>query len=115
MRRRNWLLALLGIGAAKAMPDTQHDIEAIAKALQGQKLRSVRPANGQCPVCGTMAEKYSLAEWREGRRKAHEAWLKFYPEFPMAFAFDDIEGETPPARQLRCKTCSAAFFQDAEK
>jgi hypothetical protein len=127
MKRRNWLLALLGISGAKALP---RDRFAATKGLapmtpQASDLnydpicpsgrvfpRGWKPVNGRCPVCGTMAEEYSVSKRMAEQQVIYERMLAFAPHSHYAQYFKPV---APKPRQVRCKTCNAAFFQDAEK
>ena len=78
---RKWFLSLLGIGAAgqtKIPAQSGIDVDYVPARP--------KPKNGQCPVCGTLAEKY-------------DRW--------------DI-GMMPQYQLVRCTHCNAAFWQDAE-
>jgi len=81
-----------------------------------------RPANNECPVCGTMAAPYSIASVVKARNGMG-------PCLGSPIGFADVNGistihancvpsterEIPKSRMARCAHCSAAFWQDAEK
>lgn len=80
-------------------------------------METLKPVNGKCPVCGTMAEKY-----------ARKTELEMYGH-DICFAGGGV-GEIgslsvcrqpsatkligPMERTVRCRRCNAAFWQDAE-
>src|ERR1017187_4199831 len=104
MKRRNWLLALFGIGAAQAQDSW------VAQALKGKWHGCLEPqwsatckaTNGQCPVCGTMAPSY----------KPDKHWCADYFGMKPGDAAPGCEADV---YVTRCRTCNAAFFQDAER
>lgn len=72
------------------------------------------PRNGQCPVCGKMAEafrpacQYTLEDLNKTRYSDGSLWfLHSIHDKPKL-------GDPCITRIVRCKRCNAAFWQDAE-
>ena len=86
MERRS-MFAIFGVGAA-------------APAIADEK-----PANGQCPVCGTMAEPY------KGEPVSYT--INCTTGFSPTCTFEPIYIESGP-RITRCAKCNAAFWQESE-
>jgi hypothetical protein len=99
MKRFRFIGALFGFGAAAQTDITERTqksstITPIANWIAGA---SNKPANNQCPTCGTMAKAY-------------------YEIDPGGSICSDANGISPCKAQnlARCKHCNAAFWQDAE-
>lgn len=83
---RKWFLGLLGIGAAGQESVTTPITPEMVKRLQSGGSLRPKPRNGECPVCGTIAQKY-------------DRWdTAMMPQYEL----------------VRCAHCKAAFWQDAE-
>lgn len=106
MKRRGILGALIGCAVASGQvmqPAIVSDGDLI--------VRKVKPKNGECPVCGTVADKYPA---RQELKNCHG------PSDILPTSGDSnvlvcdpvyISGE----RVVRCAFCNCAFFQDGEK
>jgi len=97
---RKWFLGLLGIGASGQTPVPMSTI----KPLRG------KPANGECPVCGTMAEKYL-------RSKKTECTGVYKPSGNPWIAVCETREvwDAPATRTVSCAHCRCRFDQDAEE
>ena len=92
---------LKAVGLLSEEAEKQKQINAkVAEILEDLRdslayiLRKRKPANGECPVCGTMAEKYEAA-----------------------LCANFVIGEIAPCdtkRLVDCAHCRNAFWQDAE-
>ena len=91
---RKWFLSLIGLGAAGQTPIPMSTI----KPLRG------KPANGECPVCGTMAESYVLST----------APQMFYDKVLGAWIDMGIPIQHP-TRYATCAHCQVVFKQEAEE
>lgn len=91
MTRR--LLAMLGFESAAAQVVTTTECkDAHCGNFEAVIVKPRRkPANGECPVCGTVAPKFTPIYWG-----------------------NELDSMTPTANLIRCAHCSAAFYQDAE-
>jgi len=82
--------------------------------------RIPKPANGECPVCWTVEEKFApkLEEY-------YSVSTCLPPRLPKGikpgetFTINSVcrspdKDDLPKVRQVRCAHCSAAFWQDAE-
>jgi hypothetical protein len=67
--------------------------------VQSASPRSDKPKNGQCPVCGTMAEAY-----------------RPLPAYDIVCSGPDgyVPCPLPKERDVRCKRCNVKFAQDTE-
>lgn len=100
------LLGLTGIAKAQQWKECKPTVALSGNAsLRNGKLSwcSSRALNDQCPVCGTMAEKYHRT---------------ISGDCSSARMVDRITVCPPPTidpteRVTRCKRCNAAFWQDA--
>jgi hypothetical protein len=110
MMRRRWFFGLLPAAAAAqttfngatTAPVIVRDVPArVISAERGAifALDLGKPANGECPACGAMAQKYVKSK---GRCCAGGLC---YPEDPPC---------DPDSKLIRCAHCSNAFWQDAE-
>jgi hypothetical protein len=68
-------------------------------------VRQVKPKNNECPVCGTLADKYQARQGLGDCRGSGNG------VGDVACAAVYIYGE----RVVRCTFCNCAFFQDGEK
>ena len=85
MTRR--LLTFLGLPmAAQVMPTKPILCDTGGCREAELVIKPRKPANGECPVCGTVAEKYHRMD----------TWME------------------PPKRLVDCAHCRNAFYQDAE-
>lgn len=76
----------------------------------GDRMRRVtawygKPANGECPVCGTMADTY----------KPEKVMGCAPPPEGPAFAVCHYTDLTPTYRRIDCEHCGVTFKQEAEK
>lgn len=97
MSRWKFLLGLWGGGAAAQMvtPGRIDNFHVSQWRVMNPWPENEKPVNNECPVCGTMAPKYSKAE-------TLARFLATAPECSEKF------------RSLaRCIRCNAAFWQDA--
>jgi len=102
MYRRSWFFGLSGAAAA-----------AVAVAVAQIKLPTmgggapppVKPANGQCPVCGTVAPK--IAKRTDG---AYVCQVVIDPQVGLTGSYECGQLHSSI---VRCSHCSAAFYQDA--
>lgn len=92
MKRFSFLTAITGIGVIRAQTCD------MPRKLTGCLLR-----NGECPVCGTMAEPY--------KRPTGIHAADCGPNSLMACFSDGPYG--PTERITRCRRCNAAFWQDS--
>lgn len=105
MKRRSWWLALVAPQAA-AQEKTHvmtraEEYLASFDSVMGQSLRRrLKPANDQCPVCGTMAPA----------RKDQTVRDKFGA--PVTIRLPEGGGEVL-CWITRCTHCNAAFWQDS--
>lgn len=94
MKRRGVFTGLLGLIGGAASAQVNNPDRPRSTLAEGWKRK---PDNNECPVCGTVAEAYV------GKRD------------PM---MNDLlwaeDGGKIVARQVRCKFCSCAFWQDVE-
>lgn len=95
------ILAGLGIVEAQSPPKlTRGSPEVIVK-------RKADPANGECPVCGTMAPPNRSIRFCGGPKDKKESWpgntlTACFPEDPSYISL------------IRCSQCNVAFYQDGE-
>lgn len=116
MNRRNWwqsLLALFGgmaqaqrTGIATAAPESSVKLKGEWKS---------KPANGQCPVCGTMAAPYKRSDTLKDRQASSAcapATITNGTTFAVcgSWTIDDI----PRKKEVTCSHCRVKFEQDAE-
>lgn len=125
MKRLSFLTALFGLGVAKAQSITffKQNCEMDGEGLKctprgkGAYLRFDRnplvgkPRNGECPVCGTMAEPFKperMTVWRDNCA----------PQPPTSLVGciggGWVDG-TPTSRRIDCAHCGNTFKQEAEK
>lgn len=116
MKRLSFLTALLGIGVAKAQEMVlcgSSDPKVCTDILEAKKRHAKpKPANGECPVCGTMADPYrpeKVTKWRDN-----------CPPPPTPTSLVGCIGggwvdATPTARAVTCAHCRVLFQQEAEK
>lgn len=93
-RKQFWLSLFPGPGAGAASSPP----ESIIQWHTGERL------NGQCPVCGTMAEPYVM-------KNAGHLIPCSHPR-PGQFCIAPLPGAVPPTRTVCCKRCGVRFDQD---
>jgi hypothetical protein len=122
MKRFSFITALLGVGVAKAQqavassgyfervvetpPDPAAGIFGWARLGRQRK----KPANGECPVCGTMAEAFNPV-------KETASTFRCIPQGDGNSAdcrWRDTD-VTPTSRTVTCAHCRVHFEQEAEK
>lgn len=110
MKRRYWWMAMFAPQAVAQQ----------VKACVSKPATRCKPANNECPVCGTMAEEYTRQMQEDvGQDIDYEAEKKWDAENPgktKAWMFVRPARKYPvgPRERLtRCKHCNAAFWQDA--
>ena len=108
-----YLLGMFGVAKAQqwkeCVPDQRTGIDLGAGSKLMVCSSQMKPElNGQCPVCGTMAEpiKWHLASYSN---KACD------PPRTDGLACVEPNYLDPGPQIRRCKRCNAAFWQDAEK
>lgn len=105
------IAGLFGAGAARAQQWKEPALGCTTIWCSDRK-----PAlNGQCPVCGTMAEPYDRKALVPKGAMAADG-VCFVGTLATGIqhvpcSIDDV----PVSRSVRCKRCNAAFWQDAEK
>ena len=142
MKRLTFLTALFGIGAAKAQVSTtecnclsvenccgttaiplrrKSADEPRDEPRPGDRMRRVtawygKPANGECPVCGTMAEPFkpkpidtTLGQPRSFRFKSVHGRIWIVDGTPLD------SDTTPKSRTVTCAHCRVLFEQESEK
>lgn len=110
MRRLSFLAALLGIGVAKAQDFRLEERVRFAMSRAGRK--QIKPKNGECPLCGTMADPFKPEKetiWRDHCTPAYgmSAGLRLC-------SGGDYVDATPTSRRIDCAHCGVTFKQDAE-
>lgn len=134
---RKWFLGLIGLGAAgqttvtiyapKDRLSTEKPVDLPGASLFERNNVTIpyhtvehqpyKPANGECPVCGTMAPTY--------RRMMVSMGFMAKCKPTPGYRADDVrtwvvqceevkDWDGPQSRTVRCAHCSAAFWQDAE-
>ena len=118
-RRRGFFAPLLGlsIGAMARGQSTiisgecsDHPERCIPAVIGRPTDYNRKPANNECPVCGTVAETYKRAAVVTTTDCDSVPGSQFVVKCKII--------ETPigePSQITRCKNCNAAFFQDAEE
>ena len=104
LTRPAFLAALFGIPVAAQQPvamSPQMHIPVGAWSVDG-------PKNGQCPVCGEMAPRFTLRQ-AEVASANELGWV-----FSRYVTANGHKQETA-TRLTRCARCSVAFYQDAEE
>jgi hypothetical protein len=105
MKRRSWLLALLGAGGASA--------QNYMGCVPPQWSSSCPRVNNQCPVCGTMAKEYR-PKLGSPEAVCTPGTIGRISQEGVLFCHSWVNLEDAPKdRLIRCKKCAAAFFQDA--
>lgn len=66
-----------------------------------------KPKNGECPVCGTMADPFTAI--RVSRMKQCDP-----PRMDGLICVEPGDAMESTTRLKRCRTCNAAFWQDEE-
>lgn len=98
MKRAAFIAALFGVIRTQAQTPLGTNSEGWLKPWQQYK-----PKNNQCPVCGTMSTPFN-------RRKR----LEELKADPLCNCNQMKPEELPESRMVRCRQCSAAFWQDAD-
>lgn len=118
MSRR--LLAMLGFGGAAAQVSTPTVCNTPECGTAELVIKKRKPANGECPVCGTVAPKFEpkLSDYyAEGAclslRAPKDAKIGSLYAVNAICRYPDKD-DLPKSRPVRCTHCSAAFWQDAE-
>lgn len=103
MKRRNWIFTLLGLPLAaqksQVAPGTTLG-HVIYSPPQWRLEVEGKPENGQCPVCGLIADSYRpntqfCGDYNIGQQETSLG----------------MHGCDPKVTIVRCKRCSAAFWQ----
>ena len=102
MKRLSFLAALFGIGAAKA--NAQDFRMPWYSAQWGRK--HTKPKNGECPLCGTMAEAFKPGIVIDPCHMPTDGKVTLTICVPK-----DV---TPTSRRIDCAHCGLTFKQDAE-
>jgi hypothetical protein len=121
MKRRNWWMALFApqlVGQEQSTVMTQaEEYLASFDNVMGQSIRRrLKPANNQCPVCGTMAKPFTVP-------KAEKCYhfVSNMPSFrtpvtdiPACLPEWKLISISSAQNLVRCSHCSNSFVQDAE-
>jgi hypothetical protein len=73
-----------------------------------QSCKPMPALNGQCPVCGTIAEAYKEYTIGQSIKPCDPP-----PKDSYTFCTEPVYSG-PDTRLVRCKRCNAAFWQDTE-
>ena len=129
---RKWFLNLIGLGAAgqtaivnksrlsteeqnpimrdnvtvpyNPQLETHHPVYNAPAPMPSVMPKRTKPANGECPVCGTMAPPYIL---QSGEYMYYDAQLDAWIDLSLAAHYR--------TRMISCSHCRVMFQQDAER
>ena len=96
-RKAFWLFAFTGLRRGRPADELPPGASAIA-------WRTGQALNNQCPVCGTMADAYIVANAGHLIQCTHPK--------PGQVCVAPSRGQVPNWRTVRCQRCNARFDQD---